>query len=155
MFIFFRREKSKQTNPIRNDKLNKRRRRKIWFERKSKVKKCVCVLIILRKINYLLECYERCSFYQINKIKKYFYLFEFFKEINKKVFNSQYEDYLETTEVTLNEFFINVVEGKFLSNENFMLVDKIKNTGKKCLLDDQKNLRLFIEKFSKQVINIF
>jgi len=113
------------------------------------------LLIILRKINYLLECYERCSFYQINKIKKYFYLFEFFKEINKKVFNSQYEDYLETTEVTLNEFFINVVEGKFLSNENFMLVDKIKNTGKKCLLDDQKNLRLFIEKFSKQVINIF
>lgn len=105
-------------------------------------------LIILRKIKYLLECYDRCSYYQMNKMKKYFYLYEFFKKINLQIFITQYQNLLN---LSLGEFHEKLIEGKFFTEENFSLIDKIKISGKKQLLDDHKNLRLFIEKFSQKV----
>ena len=105
------------------------------------------LLIILRKINFILNNCEK-SLYEINcNIETFQTFFEFYQNLSVEVF----ENYNPKIFDCLNSFYEKAIKGDYFSEFNEINLIEIKNSNKSFLLDEQKSMNYFKINFVNKV----
>lgn len=110
------------------------------------------LLIVLRKINFLMKSFDKCYHIKECEINYFIFFFEYFNLACHHIFENVYLSFFDGS---LLDFHIKAIEGRFFEEENISLIERIKNSEKKPLIEDHTNLKLFIDKFSTKVNNLF